>query len=361
MNDNVDLATILVVDDAPENIKVLSGILSDDYKVKVALSGEKALNIANGKDHPDLVLLDVMMPEMDGFEVCRRLKNNPVTKDIPVIFVTAKGEVVDEQTGFEVGCVDYITKPVSPPIVEARVKSQIELHNQKKLLESLVQQRTEELNVTQDVTILSMSTLAETRDNETGGHILRTREYVRALGSYLTTLPEFKNILDLRMVEEIAKSAPLHDIGKVGIPDSILLKPGKLTDEEFETMRTHAEIGWKAIKTAEEALGQTQSSSFLHYAREITYTHHEKWNGHGYPRGLEGEEIPLSGRMMAIADVYDALISKRYYKPPMTHEKAKSIILEERGKSFDPVLVNAFVAIEDEFQRIAEQYADHEE
>ena len=264
-----------------------------------------------------------MMPNMDGYEVCRRLKENEATGDIPVIFVTAKSDVEDETKGFDVGGVDYITKPISPPIVLSRVRTHLELKrarqflkNQNEILDQKVKERTRELTLTQDVTILSLASLAETRDNETGGHIRRTQNYVRLLAEELITHPKFVGVLDDNTVNLLYKSAPLHDIGKVGVPDRILLKPGKLTDDEFEEMRKHTTLGRDAILNAEKGFGENIESSFLSYAREIAYTHHEKWDGSGYPTGISGENIPVSGRLMALADVYDALISKRVYKPP---------------------------------------------
>ena len=215
--------------------------------------------------------------------------------------------------------------------------------------------RAEEVEKTQDVTIMTLASLAETRDNETGAHILRTQRYVRALAEHLKTHPAFSGFLNGRTVDLLYKSAPLHDIGKVGVPDRILLKPGKLTPEEFEEMKKHPVYGYQSLRLAADILG---GSSFLTYAEEIAYTHHEKWNGSGYPRGLAGAAIPLSGRLMALADVYDALISKRVYKDAFSHEKAREIILEGRGSHFDPDVVDAFLAIEEEFVRIAAGHKD---
>jgi len=223
------------------------------------------------------------------------------------------------------------------------------------LMVDAIRQRTEEIQLTRDVTILSLASLAETRDNETGAHILRTQRYVRALAEHLAGHENFHDVLDEDAIEMLFKSAPLHDIGKVGIPDAILLKPGKLSHEEFEIMKTHTTLGVEAIGGAEKELGGT---SFLSYAREIAETHHEKWDGSGYPKGLKGNGIPVSGRLMALADVYDALISKRVYKPAFTHEKAKAIILEGRGSHFDPDVVDAFVELEGGFREIADSFRD---
>ncbi|MCE7869636.1 two-component system response regulator [bacterium CPR1] len=353
---------LLIVDDEPLNLNVLVELFKAEFKLAVAKNGDQALQRVADTPPPDLILLDIMMPGMDGYEVCRRLKADEKTHDIPVIFVTAMGEVQDETRGLELGAVDYITKPISPPIVKARVKNHLELKlardymkNQNEILERLVAERTAELKLTQDVTIQSLASLAETRDNETGGHIRRTQMYVGALARYLSTQPGYEQF-DERTVDLMTKSAPLHDIGKVGVADRILLKPDKLTDEEFAEMKKHPTLGRDALLRAEQMLGST--SSFLQLAREIAYSHHEKWDGTGYPDGVTGAEIPLAGRIMAIADVYDALISKRCYKPAFPHEKAVEIIVEGKGKHFDPAMVDAFVACAEEFREIASRFKD---
>ncbi|MEW5736988.1 MAG: two-component system response regulator [Thermodesulfobacteriota bacterium] len=351
---------ILVVDDMPSNINVLNLILKDDYAVSAARSGPDALRIAGSETPPDLILLDVMMPGMDGYEVCRRLKADPSTRGIPVLFVTAMADNEDETRGLEAGGVDYLTKPVSPPVVLARVRNHMQLKLHQNHLELLVAQRTRELAITQEVTIQSLASLAETRDNETGGHIMRTQRYVEALGRHLLSLGEFPGELSEESLSWIHKSAPLHDIGKVGVPDAILLKPGKLTPDEFETMKLHTVYGKEAISRAEKLLGTTENS-FLAHARDIAYSHHERWDGKGYPRGLSGPDIPLCGRLMAVADVYDALVSKRVYKSPVPHHKAVSIIAEGRGTQFDPQVADAFLAISETFREIALAFADFEE
>lgn len=353
--------TVLVVDDLPENIALLDGILTPTYQLKAALNGESALRIAHSGNPPDIILLDVMMPGMDGYEVCRRLKASADTQKIPVIFVTARGEISDETRGFQVGAVDYITKPVSPPIVRARIHTHLALYDQNRVLEEKVRERTRELAHTQDITIHSLAVLAETRDNETGGHIMRTQRYVRALAEALVERSVYRALLDEETITLLFKSAPLHDIGKVGVPDSILLKPGKLTDSEFAEMQNHTVYGHLAITRAEAVFDERIGTSFLRFAREITYTHHEKWDGSGYPQGLSGEEIPLSGRLMAIADVYDALISRRIYKPPYSHTTAVGIILDGKGTHFDPTLVETFERLTETFRGIALQFADNDE
>lgn len=354
-------STILVVDDTPANIRLMSDLLGATYQVRVANNGPRALKIAAEAVQPDLILLDVMMPDMDGYEVCRHLKADPLTRDVPVIFLTAQNDVQSEQMGLELGAVDYITKPISPPILLARVRTQLvlkassdALKNQNVLLEDLVRKRTEEVREIQDVTILTMASLAETRDNETGNHIIRTQHYVRLLAVHLKDHPRFASELDDRTIELLFKSAPLHDIGKVGIPDSILLKPGKLTEAEFEVMKTHTTLGKEAIESAEKRLGK--HVPFLQFAKEIAFSHQEKWDGSGYPLGLAGEAIPLSARLMAIADVYDALISRRVYKPPFSHATAMSIIEEGSGTHFDPDIVSAFVSIQADCHAIATRF-----
>ena len=354
---------VLVVDDTPENLSLVGDLLAEDYRVKVAPSGVRALKIAHGETPPDLILLDIMMPEMDGYEVCRRLKADPATAEVPIIFLTAKSETEDERLGFELGAVDYITKPISPPILQARVKTHLTLkasadflRDKNAFLEQEVAKRTEEVRLVQDVTILALASLAETRDNETGNHILRTQHYVRVLAQKLREHPRFKDFLTERNIELLFKSAPLHDIGKVGIPDRILLKPGHLEAPEFEIMKTHTTQGRDAIEHAEKRLGK--SVDFLHFAKEIAYSHQEKWDGSGYPQGLAGDAIPIAARLMAIADVYDALISRRVYKEPMPHEQAIAQIEAGRGKHFDPDVVDAFLSIQDECRAIAARYLD---
>lgn len=360
--------SILVVDDAPDNLTLIASLLKDAYQVKVANNGEKALRIAGADNSPDLVLLDIMMPGMDGHEVCRRLKQDPATAHIPVIFLTARAEATDEEAGLALGAVDYITKPISPAILLARVRTQLQLkasadflRDQNAFLESEVARRTRDLQAIQDVTIHAMASLAETRDNKTGNHIRRTQHYVRALAEALRGHPRFAAQLDARRIDMMCKSAPLHDIGKVGIPDQILLKPGRLTAQEFEVMKTHTTLGRDAIEHAEAQLGMPLE--FLGCAKEIAYSHQEKWDGSGYPQGLSGDAIPLSARLMALADVYDALISRRVYKEPYSHEKAMGIIAEGRGVHFDPDLVDAFLVIHEQFRDIAARFmdADHDQ
>ncbi len=356
-------ATVLVVDDTPDNLSLMASLLKDSYKVKVANHGERGLKIAQSEHPPDLILLDIMMPDIDGYEVCRRLKANPATQDIPIIFLTAKSDTEDEKKGLELGAADYITKPISPPIVLARVATQLALkasadflRDKNDFLEQEVAKRTAEVMAIQDVTILAMASLAETRDSDTGNHIRRTQFYVKALAQALQGHPRFTAFLSDYNINVLFKSAPLHDIGKVGIPDRILLKPGRFTPEEFEIMKTHTTLGRDAIAHAEESLG-TQVE-FLSMAKDIALYHQEKWDGSGYPEGRSGDAIPISARLMAVADVYDALISRRVYKEGMPHEKAVDIMLQGRGSHFDPDMLDAFIAIQEEFRAIAQRYAD---
>jgi len=360
-----DRPLILVVDDTPGNIRLIHGLLHPLYRVKAAPNGEVALRLAAECPQPDLILLDIMMPDLDGYAVCRRIKSAKSTRDIPVIFLTAMAEIEDEEKGLRLGAVDYITKPISPPILLARVSTQLKLkasadflRDKAEYLESEVARRTREVAALQDVTILAMASMAETRDSETGNHIRRTQHYVRALAMQLRLDPDLAGHLDDRTIETLFKSAPLHDIGKVGIPDRILLKPGRFTAEEFEIMKTHTTLGRDAIEHAERELGA--SVPFLICAKEIAYSHQEKWDGSGYPQGLKGEEIPFSARLMAVADVYDALVSRRVYKEPMSHEAAVAIVREGRGSHFDPAIVDAFIAIEAELLAIAARFVDTE-
>jgi putative two-component system response regulator len=355
---------VLVVDDTADNLTLIADLLEDFYQVKVANSGQRALKIVSSSP-PDLILLDIMMPDMDGYEVCRRLKGDPVARSIPIIFLTAKSTIEDEQTGLEMGAIDYITKPISPPILLARVKTHLALkaaadflRDKNEFLEQEVLARTAEVSAIQDATIQVVTSLAEARDQETGNHIRRTQFYVKTVAEKLSRDERFRSVLTPQAIATMYKSSPLHDIGKVGIPDHILLKPGKLTPEEFEIMKTHTSVGCLSIMRAEAQLGM--EVDFLKTAKQIALSHHEKWNGGGYPQGLRGADIPLAARLMAVADVYDALVSRRIYKEPMPHAEAMKIMLDMRGTSFDPDVLDAFMALENEICAIAERYQDEE-
>jgi putative two-component system response regulator len=371
-------ARILIVDDDP----VVAGMLgvtlaAAGFQVVEASSGDEALAMLAGPNCgplPDIVFLDVeMWNGIDGFEVCRQLKANPATRHIPVIFITAKSDPAYEQLGFALGAVDYITKPISPPVVNARVRTHLALkaaadflQDRNVYLEQEVERRTEEarhrteeLRISQEVTMVALASLAETRDNETGNHILRTQHYVLALATHLRDHARFSAALSEEVVDRVFKAAPLHDIGKVGIPDRILLKPGRLDADEFEIMKTHTTLGRDAIENAQRRVGV--SVQLLEVAKEIALSHQEKWDGSGYPEGLAGEAIPLSARLMAVADVYDALISRRVYKAPMSHEQAAAIIVAGAGQHFDPDISDAFVALEQQFRTISTRFDDQDE
>jgi putative two-component system response regulator len=356
-------ATILIVDDAPENLVVLSELLRPRYRVLAATSGPACLRIASAEPRPDLILLDVMMPAMDGYAVMAQLHQQAVTRDIPVIFLTALAAPEDEERGLLLGASDYISKPIKPAVVMARVRTQLQaklardwLHNQNATLEAEVARRMTENDLTQRVSIRALAHLAEIRDPETGNHILRTQGYVQQLALALRQHPRFADTLTPRYIDTLSRSAPLHDIGKVGIPDHILLKPGALTPPEWEIMKTHARLGSEAIDRAEQDI--STPLEFLSVAKEIAHWHHEKWDGSGYPDGLAGDAIPISARLMAVADVFDALISVRVYKVAKTYAQASEIIANGRGQHFDPDMVDAFLAGFDDFVSIARRYSD---
>lgn len=372
-------ATVLIVDDTAQNLTVLGELLqSASYRVRAANSGERALRAVAAVPHPDLVLLDVMMPDMDGYEVMRRLQGNETSRDIPVIFITALDSVEDEQRGLGLGAVDYITKPFSPPIVLARVRTHLELKRardrlakENEWLDREVARRMRENLLIQDLSMKALASLAEARDMETGHHITRTQIYVDLLARFLADHSRFRDALAGQRLGMLVKAAPLHDLGKVGIPDSILRKPGKLDDGEMTVMKTHAAIGAEAIARAmNDALAGADDDAvdlsatafgFMEVAREIALAHHEKWDGSGYPAGLRGDDIPVAGRLMALADVYDALSCRRVYKSAFPAEEVARIIGEGRGTHFDPEVVDAFEALREQFEDVARRYADPRE
>lgn len=335
-------ATILIVDDTLVNISVLVGLLKDNYRTIVAKDGEQALNRIYSGVLPDLILLDIMMPGIDGYEVCSRLKADARTKHIPIIFISAMSNVGDEAKGLELGAVDYITKPISPPIVLARVKTHLALFNQQKNLEAQVEARTQELANSRKELIRRLGLAAEYKDNETGLHVQRMAEYTRLVALELGFSPA--------NAETLASAAPMHDIGKLGIPDAILCKPGKLTDEEFEVIKSHPLIGAQILEHPD--------SELLTVAREVALYHHEKWDGSGYPEGLAGENIPIAARIASIADVYDALVSVRPYKKAWSTEQALALFEEQKGKHFDPNVVEAFKRVLPQVIEIQKRLAD---
>ncbi|WP_028575962.1 response regulator [Desulfomicrobium escambiense] len=367
--------TILIVDDEPTNLSVFSQLLQPDYKVRVCKSGEQALRLASADPRPDLILLDVMMPGLDGYEVLARLREDDRGREIPVIFVTALDDAVDEEFGLHLGAVDYITKPINPAIMQARIRAHLEikqsrdrLKDQNAWLESEVSRRTRETQVIQNVSMSVILELAETRDTDTGNHIARTQAYVQALGRRLQSHPGYGQVLDEARLDRIVKAAPLHDIGKIGIPDNILLKPGKLTPEEWTIMKTHTALGGQAIRKAiDKAVSLSVSDSeektpealrVLEVAMVIATSHHEKWDGTGYPEGLAGQAIPFPARLMALADVFDALTTPRVYKTPWSIKDASIFIFQQKGRHFDPDVVDAFEAILTEFASIQLRLAD---
>ncbi len=358
--------TLLIVDDAAENLYLLSELLRPLYHVLAARSGLAALSIARQTPAPDLILLDVMMPGMDGYDVLDELRADPLTRAIPVIFLTALADANEEERGLTLGASDYITKPIKPVVVLARVQTQLQaqqarvlMKDQNARLEAEVARRMAENDLTRRASIQALAHLAEMRDPETGNHLLRTQGYIERLANGLAQHPRFVDTLNRSYVESLVRSAPLHDIGKVGIPDHILLKPGPLSTDEWAVMKTHSRLGSDAIEQAERDI--ETPLPFLTLAKEIAHWHHEKWDGSGYPDGLAGDAIPLSARLMALADVFDALISARCYKSPMSFEAAREIIAQGRGKHFDPDVVDAFFSGFEDFAAIAKSHMDAEQ
>ena len=361
---------VLIVDDKPENLTVIGELLSPAHAVRVARSGPLALRLARLAPQPDLILLDVMMPGMNGYQVLAALRNDSSTADIAVIFLTALDNAADEERGLELGAVDYVTKPIRPSILLVRVRTQIELklardqmRHRNEWLEQEVSRRMRENQLIQDLSIHALARLAEIRDTETGKHLLRTQAYVRLLGQALRALPGHADCITEQSLKVLAKSAPLHDIGKVGIPDHILRKPGPLTEAEWAVMQTHAALGAAALAQAENDAAATASTAsqplaFMHFAKQIARSHHERWDGLGYPDRLAGEAIPLAARLMAVADVYDALVSRRVYKPALPRRQAYDWIVGQRGKHFDPAVVDAFQACHAELEAVSIRHAD---
>lgn len=348
-------AKILVVDDTKTNIEVLEGILSNDYDMYVALNGKKALMLAE-KVKPDLILLDVMMPEMDGYETLRQMRANGLVENTPVIFLTAKADSKSEQTGLDLGAVDYITKPFNPDLVRLRIKNQLEFKHQRDHLHDIVDEQTKTLRTTLNVMLNCLGSLAEHRDTDTGEHIKRTQVVVQMLAEKLKHHPRFAQFIpNQEYIGYYAGAAPLHDIGKVGIPDEILHKPGRLDDQEREVMSAHPQIGYDVLVRATRELGE---HPLVRIAADITLYHHERWDGLGYPTKKKGDEIPVGARLMAVADVYDALVSRRPYKEPFSHDVAVGEIKKGSGTQFDPDVVEAFIEIESALPSIYEKFKD---
>lgn len=349
--------SVLVVDDDPTNLRLLQEILKREYKVYPAPSGEKALHFLENQT-PDLILLDVEMPGMSGYELIGRLKQDYRWQDIPVIFLTAQEGRDKEEQAFSLGAVDYILKPISSGVVTARVKLHLELEAYKKRLEQMVEHKTYQLQKAQDSILDMLANITAFRDSDTGWHIKRTTLYSQALVENIMKKNHPLYQIDRSYADHIVKSAKLHDIGKVAVPDSILLKPARLTAGEFQLIKMHTTYGAQMIDDAIADLGD--DSSFLHVAREIVISHHEWWNGTGYPNSLVETKIPISGRVMAVADVYDSLRSHRPYKMPMSHADTMAIMKKETGAHFDPVLMELSGDVFDVFEAIAIEYHDDE-
>jgi len=332
---------ILIVDDEPANLKVLSQLLQNEYKVIAANSGQRVFDILKQQELPDMILLDVMMPEIDGYEVCKRLKDDQRTNHIPILFVTAKSDSDSEEKGLIVGGVDYITKPIVPMVVLARIKTHLALFNQNRSLEHKVQERTKQLHNTRLKVIQRLGRAAEYKDNDTGLHVIRMSKYTRLLAQTIAAGPEWVDLL--------YNAAPMHDVCKIGIPDHILSKPGKLDKDEWKIMMTHSQIG-------AEIIGDDEGSELLSMASLIALTHHEKYNGSGYPKGLKREEIPIEGRIVAIADVFDALTSNRPYKTAWSVDDTLNFMEQQSGEHFDPALIKNFLALKPEILKIMQQY-----
>jgi len=348
-------SNILVVDDTVENLALLSSMLKDcGYKVRPVPNGRLALMAAKG-EKPDLILLDITMPEMNGYEVCQRLKQDPELKEIPVLFISALTQTSEKVKGFEVGCVDYITKPFQFKEVKARVETHLKLHRLQTDLQAQVEKQVKDISELQMGMIFGLAKLAEARDSDTGRHLERIQVLCRLFADEVCRSSKNKSDFANGYSNLIFQASPLHDIGKVGIADHILLKPGKLTPEEFEIMKGHSMIGARTLLEVQERF---PNNAFLTMGIRIARSHHERWDGKGYPDGLIGEEIPLSARIMAIVDVYDAVRSKRVYKPPLPHEETCKIILQDSGTHFDPGLTEIFKRLMDSFNDIWMSFRD---
>lgn len=353
---------VMIVDDNMANLKVGKVALAGSYDVFTAPGADKMLGYLQ-KSTVDLILLDVDMPDIDGYDAIKLLKANPFTADIPVIFLTAKSDSESEITGLDLGAVDYISKPFNPALLRRRVDLHLTISSQQRLLEEQseiisrqnvtlrmdVEVKGEKVGKLQHAILATVAELVENRDHNTGGHVVRTQLYLQALTGALIESGLYAGEVGKWDLDLLFKSSQLHDVGKIYIPDAILNKPGRLTPDEFDIMKTHTTLGGVVI---DRIAAKMPDDDLLVYAKIFALTHQEKWDGGGYPRSLRGEEIPLQGRLMAICDVYDALVSARPYKTPMSHEQAVRIILEGRGSHFEPALVDLFEGISDEFEKI---------
>lgn len=345
---------ILLVDDSVLNLKVAAGILRDSYKVSVVKSGEQALQFLQIQI-PDLILLDINMPDMDGFETITYIKKDEKTQNIPVIFLTASHDSENEVRGFELGAVDFITKPFTPESMMLRIETQLELSSYRKELEKKIEEKTNHILVLEDSIIRCFCEMIECHDNETGGHIMRTVKYVKILARELSKLDKYKDIITDEYVHLLARSAPLHDIGKIGIRDNILLKQSRLDNSEYAKIKEHTIIGARML---ENIIEDSEYNEYLNMGKDMALSHHERYDGKGYPYGIAGDDIPLCARIMAVADVYDALVSKRIYKDETSHITACATIAEGRGTQFDPDVVDVFLRVEKEFEKIVDKLRD---
>ena len=352
----------MIIDDTPENLQILTAMLRrKGYGVSAFPQGRMALAAARRKS-PDLILLDINMPEMNGYEVCETAKSDPALKEIPIIFISALSDTDDKVRAFRCGGVDYITKPFQMEEVYARVDTHLQLHRSRQVmrrfnetLQARVDAQVEEINKSQLAMIFALAKLSHTRDDDTGMHLDRVQHLCRLLASTLADRPAFAETITPAYIEAIFHASPLHDLGKVGIVDAILLKPGPLTREEFEIMKTHTTIGAETLASVHK---QYPNNAFVTMGIDIAHFHHEKWDGSGYPKGLAGADIPLSARIMALVDVYEALRARRPYKAPFPHDKSKAIIIEGRGKHFDPAIVDGFLDIDGDFDGVYSEMVD---
>ena len=354
-------ASLLVVDSSSDNLVAINALLQENYHVALVRTGADALRLAHQHAAPDLILLGTALPDMDGYAVLRELRCNFFSAEIPVLMFGSAGQPEDARRALREGATDTVELPFAPEPLLARVGLHVALLRARGLLrdqhshfEHLVAERTRAVVQMQDATILAMASLAESRDPDIGGHIRRTQHYVAALARELRFNARFTAELTDENIALLFKAAPLHDIGKVGVPDAILFAPGRLSPQDMDTMQKHTTYGRDAIAGVEATLGG--STQFLRYAREITYSHHERWDGSGYPQGLAGAAIPLSARLMAVADVYDALVSARSYRPAFTHETAVELIRQGRGQHFEEDIVDAMLVVEEKFTAIAQQF-----
>nr|AGS51591.1 response regulator [uncultured bacterium contig00010] len=358
----VNKSLIIMVDDNPANLRIGKNVLAEKYTVATAPSAEKLFNLLEN-NLPVMILLDIDMPDIDGYEAIKILKSKPETKDIPVVFLTGRGETDDELTGLSLGAVDYITKPIQPPLLLKRIEVHLLVEEQKKTMEKqaadlkyfnenlqkMVDEKTKNIMELQNALLKTMAELVEYRDDITGRHIERTQEGIRILLTEIKSSGLYSEESEDWDIELLVQCCQLHDVGKIFISDNILRKPGELNDDEFEDMKVHTQIGKQIVEKVELL---TNESEFLKFAKVFAAAHHEWWDGTGYPHGLKGNEIPLLGRIMAIADVYDALVSQRPYKKAFTHEEAVKIISEGSGTHFDPALVEVFLKTEDQFKEL---------